>query len=87
MCLSVPARIESVKGDEAVVSVGGAESVTNVSMIENPEPGDYVLVHAGFAIQKLSEEEAQESLRTFDEYESLNKMLDNEEDVTGKRIV
>ena len=63
MCLSVPARIISIEGNWAEVSVGGTIFRAGLQMIENAMPGDYVLLHAGFAIQKISEEEAAETLR------------------------
>jgi len=68
MCLSIPAKIESIEGDMATVSVGGATYRASLAMIEDAKPGDYVLLHTGFAIQKLSEEEAEETLRLFGEY-------------------
>jgi len=68
MCLSIPAKIESIEGDMATVSVGGATYRASLVMIEDAHPGDYVLLHTGFAIQKLSEEEAEETLRLFGEY-------------------
>lgn len=67
MCLSVPAKIVSIDGEMADVSAGGAIFRAGLQMIENPQPGDYVLLHAGFAIQKISEEEALETLRILKE--------------------
>ena len=62
MCLSVPALILSLEGDYALVSVGGTAYRAGMQMIENPAVGEYVLLHAGFAIQRISEEEAQETI-------------------------
>lgn len=87
MCLSVPAKIISIDGEMAVVSVGGTEYNASLQLIENPQIGDYVLLHTGFAIQKLSEEEAIETLKVFDEYEEFNRKLDDQEKITGERIV
>jgi hydrogenase expression/formation protein HypC len=67
MCLSIPARIVTINGDMAEVSAGGAIFIAGLHLIENANVGDYILVHAGFAIQKLSEEEASETLKLFDE--------------------
>jgi len=67
MCLSVPARIIEVKGDMADVSVGGTIFRAGVQMIKNPRPGEYVLLHAGFAIERISEEDALETLRIIEE--------------------
>lgn len=63
MCLSVPALVVSVNGDAAEVSVGGALFRAGLQMVENVSPGDYVLLHAGFAIQKISEDEAVSTLK------------------------
>jgi len=62
MCLAVPARIESITGETGEVSIGGNRLKANLSLIEDPKVGEYVLVHAGFAIAKYSAEEAAESL-------------------------
>jgi hydrogenase expression/formation protein HypC len=67
MCLSIPARIVTINGDMAEVSAGGAIFIAGLHLIENANVGDYILLHAGFAIQKLSEEEASETLKLFDE--------------------
>lgn len=63
MCLSVPAMVVAVNGDMADVSVGGAIFRAGLQMVDNIIPGDYVLLHAGFAIEKLNEEDALETLR------------------------
>lgn len=70
MCLSIPARILSIKGSMAKVSAGGAVISIGLHMIENARVGDYVLLHAGFAIQKISEEEAAETINLFKEMEN-----------------
>jgi hydrogenase expression/formation protein HypC len=62
MCLSVPAMIVKIDGQMADVSVGGALFKAGLHMVENVKTGDYILLHAGFAIQKISEEEAIETL-------------------------
>jgi hydrogenase expression/formation protein HypC len=74
MCLSIPAKIISIEGSMAEVSAGGAIFSAGLHMIENPLVGDYILLHAGFAIQKISEKEAEETLRLFEEIDnSLNE--------------
>lgn len=73
MCLSIPARIVSIDGSMAEVSAGGAIFKAGLHMIENAKIGDYILLHAGFAIQKISEKEAAETLDFFEEMKnSLN---------------
>ena len=67
MCLSVPARIVTIDGNMADVSVGGALFKAGLHMVENAKVGDYILIHAGFAIQKISEKEALETLELLKE--------------------
>jgi len=67
MCLAIPAKVVEIEGDSARVDFGeGVLREVNV-MLVNAKVGDYVLVHAGYAIQVLSEEEAQETLRLWNE--------------------
>lgn len=63
MCLSVPSQVISIEGDMAKVSVGGTVFKAGLQMLDDVKVGDYVLLHAGFAIQKIREEEAEEILR------------------------
>jgi hydrogenase expression/formation protein HypC len=79
MCLSIPAKISKIDGDMATVNVGGATYQASLMMIDDVAVGDYILLHTGFAIQKISEEEAEETLRLFDEFEELNRQMDEEE--------
>ena len=60
MCLAVPMMIVELEGDDAVVEVGGVRRRANVAFIPDAAIGNYVLVHAGFAIQKWSEEDVRE---------------------------
>lgn len=86
MCLSIPAKVESIEGEMAIVSVGGTKYDASLQMIDGVEVGDYILLHTGFAIQKISEEDARETLKIFEEFEELNQQLDEEEKKSGKRI-
>jgi hydrogenase expression/formation protein HypC len=63
MCLSIPVKIVSIDGDIAEVSAGGTLFKAGLQMIDNANVGDYVLLHAGFAIQKISEEDAAETYK------------------------
>jgi hydrogenase expression/formation protein HypC len=67
MCLSVPAKVVKIDGQMADVSVGGAIFRAGLQMVDNISIGDYILLHAGFAIQKISEEEALETLNLLNE--------------------
>ena len=65
MCLAVPGKILSIDEEQvAKVDFGGVERPVNVSLVE-VSVGDYVIVHAGYAIQVLSEEDALQSLEMF----------------------
>ena len=67
MCLAIPAKVVSVKEDNAKVDFGqGVLREINVTLV-NAKIGDYVLVHAGYAIQVLDEKEAQETIRLWNE--------------------
>lgn len=59
MCLAVPAQLVERKGDEAVVDLHGNRVRVNTLMVPQAGVGDWVLVHAGFAIQRLDEEQAE----------------------------
>lgn len=67
MCLSIPAKILTVDGNTASASVGGAVVRTSLHLIDDVHPGDYVLIHTGFALQKINEEEALETIRIIEE--------------------
>jgi len=67
MCLAVPALVRKVEGTSAVVEVGGVSRTVSVTLTPEARAGDYVLVHAGFAIGIVDAEEAQETLRLLGE--------------------
>ena len=67
MCLSIPAQIISINGSMAEVSAGGTIFKAGLQMVVDVTVGDYILLHAGFAIQKISEEEAAETLKIIEE--------------------
>ena len=79
MCLSIPAKVIEIEGDKAKVSVGGTIIEAGLHLVDDVSIGDYVLVHTGFAIQKISDEEARETLELFKEFEELNRQMDKEE--------
>ncbi len=56
-----------MEGEYALVDYGGAKSRVNVSLVDGVEVGDYVIVHVGYAIQKMTKEEAEESLKVWGE--------------------
>ena len=62
MCLSVPAKVIETDGTSGKVDVGGNIVDVNLMMVEDVRVGDYVLVHAGFAIQKYEQDEARQTI-------------------------
>jgi len=71
MCLAVPARITEINGTKAVVDMAGVVQQASIMTLPDAKVGDYVIVHAGFAIEKLDEEEALRTLELFKEMDSL----------------
>ncbi len=69
MCLGVPGKIISIEGDLAEVDFSGIRRKVSLLICPDVREGDYVLVHVGFAIQRLDEEEALETLTLFEEIE------------------
>jgi hydrogenase expression/formation protein HypC len=67
VCLAVPAEVKRLDGEYAEVDYGGAKSRVNISLVEGVSEGDYVIVHVGYAIQRLTKEEAEETLRVWEE--------------------
>ncbi len=62
MCLGIPVKVVEVDGQSAVVEVGGARRDVSLLLLDGVVPGDWVILHAGFAIQKMNEEEAEKTL-------------------------
>jgi len=62
MCIAYPMKIERIEGTMAKVSVGSIKSSVSIQLIEKPKKGDYVLVHAGIAIEKIDRARAKEIL-------------------------
>lgn len=67
MCLSVPAKVEKIEGDKALVDFGGSKREVSTLLFPDIKIGDYVLVHAGFIIQKLDPSEALKTIEIFKE--------------------
>ena len=60
MCLAIPAKIIECTGDEALVEIDGIRRKAVIALVDRPVPGDYVLLHAGFAITKWTPKEYEE---------------------------
>ena len=67
MCLAIPMKVKKIKGDFAEVETGRLTRAVNVQMLPGIKAGDYVIVHAGFAIQKIDPEKAKETLEIVEE--------------------
>ncbi|MGD9157079.1 MAG: HypC/HybG/HupF family hydrogenase formation chaperone [Desulfobacteraceae bacterium] len=67
MCLAVPSKIVEINSDMGIVDVDGVKKEVGLHLVEDPKVGDYVIVHAGFAINKIDEDEALETLKVFRE--------------------
>jgi hydrogenase expression/formation protein HypC len=67
MCLAIPAEVISIDGDNAQVSLGGVKKDVSLALVEDVAVGDYVLIHVGYALNKISPEEAQKTLELFAE--------------------
>jgi hydrogenase maturation protein HypF len=63
MCLAIPSKITAIKDNMGTIDVAGVQREASLLLLEAPQVGDWVIVHAGFAIQKIDEATAQESLR------------------------
>ena len=72
MCVAVPMQIKKMNGDRGIVEIGGVEREVGLQLLKEIKVGDYVIVHAGFAIQHLDEEDAKETLALFAEMERLS---------------
>jgi hydrogenase expression/formation protein HypC len=75
MCIAAPAKIIQINDDKAVVDFGGVRQKVKLDLVENIKEGKYVLVHSGYAIEVLSDQEAKESLEAWAE---LLKVLEEE---------
>ena len=68
MCLAIPARIEEMTGnDSAIVNLGGVRKEISLALVENVGVGDYVIVHVGYALTQLDQDEAERTLAMFAE--------------------
>lgn len=67
MCLAVPLKIREINGKEAVGEAQGIKRRIRIDFVKDVNVGDYVIVHAGFAIEKIDEENALENLRLIKE--------------------
>jgi hydrogenase expression/formation protein HypC len=75
MCLAIPAEvIEVLDEDVALMEIGGARKQVNISLVDDVSTGDYLLVHAGFAIEKVDEGEARKTMELLEELARLDEV-------------
>lgn len=67
MCLAIPAKVISVEGKSALVAIEDVEYQASLMLLDDVSPGDFVMLHAGFAIAKVDAAEAAETLRLLNE--------------------
>lgn len=67
MCLALPAKVLQIDGDTAIVSLGGVKKQISLALVDGVKPGDYVIVHTGFALSTLDPVEAERTLALFRE--------------------
>jgi hydrogenase expression/formation protein HypC len=67
MCLAIPSKITKIENEMAVIDVDGVQRQASLLLLSGVQVGDYVIVHAGFAIQKIDEAAARETLRLLKE--------------------
>jgi hydrogenase expression/formation protein HypC len=79
MCLAIPGKIVEIVDAEnqiAKVEVGGVRRNINTGMLDNVQVGEYVLIHVGFAMSRIDEKEAQETLRLLEELGSYEEEVE-----------
>ena len=73
MCLAIPVQIRSIQGSEAEVEFGGNRQTISIALTPEVKVGEYVLLHTGYAISVVDEEEAQETIKLFEELALLDE--------------
>ncbi len=63
MCLAIPAKVIEIEGKLAEVEIEGVRRQADLHLVDDIEIGDYILLHAGFAIEKVSSDDAEETLK------------------------
>ena len=75
MCLAIPARIEELTTPgNAIVNLGGVRKEISLALVDDAQVGEYVIVHVGYALQKLDQDEAERTLELFAEMGALDEL-------------
>ncbi|MBI5287099.1 MAG: HypC/HybG/HupF family hydrogenase formation chaperone [Deltaproteobacteria bacterium] len=67
MCLAIPMRVKRVEGGSCIAEYKGVERRVSALLIDDLKEGDYILIHAGFAIAKVEKEEAEDTIAIIEE--------------------
>jgi len=83
MCLAIPVRVEELQADDmALVDMGGIKKSISIALVDEVVVGDYVILHVGYALNKVDAEEAEKTLELFKELESMSQLPpETEEDI------
>ena len=73
MCLAIPGKILNIEGNSAIVDFDGIKQSVIIALLQNPEIGKYVIVHAGYAIEQMDEKDAMEAI---EQWKELSEELD-----------
>ncbi len=76
MCLAIPSRIVKIENEMATIDVDGVQRQASLLLLEEPRVGDWVIVHAGFAIHKIDEVSARETLQLLRDAASIMDRVD-----------
>lgn len=75
MCLAIPAKIITINKNLAEVDMAGVRRQADVRLLKEARPGDYILIHAGFGIEKIDKKEAQETLKVWKELDEIYRRI------------
>jgi hydrogenase expression/formation protein HypC len=73
MCLAIPMKLIKIEEKKGIVELSGIKKEISLDLLKEVEIGDYLIIHAGFAIEKLNEEEAKKTLSLWEEIGTLQK--------------
>ena len=79
MCLAIPSKIVKIENGMGTIDVDGVQRTASLLLVEDAVVGDYVIVHAGFALHKINEADAMESLRILKEAAAFAEKRENEQ--------
>ena len=73
MCLAIPMKLIKIEGTKGLVELSGVKKEVSLDLLSEVMIGDYLIIHAGFAIEKLNEEEAKKTLEIWEEITQIQK--------------